>query len=99
MVNAREPPIVPVTEPQLAALLGQVGGFVPAIVRASECKYPVVAGAIASVEAAWFYLNQSRRALDPGWPMPTVDPPDCSTSQPDRNRDSYGIVLQLFSPP
>ena len=31
MVKAREPPIVPVTEPKFAALLGQV--FVPAMVR------------------------------------------------------------------
>ena len=32
MVKAREPPIVPVTEPQLAALLGQVG------VRTRNCQ-------------------------------------------------------------
>ncbi len=31
MVKARDPPIVPVTEPQLAALLGQA--LVPVIVR------------------------------------------------------------------
>jgi hypothetical protein len=33
MVNAREPPIVPVAEPKFAALLGQV--LVLAIVRAA----------------------------------------------------------------